>query len=178
MSGRAIALTAVLVTAAIVPPPEAEAAGDPQPPPAPDLDQALATLDLPSLPTQSVPEPLAVPAVAPVSAPPVAPPPAPTRAAPTTSSTATGRRGAGAAGKKRPGDPLARIRACESGGNYSARSASGRYRGAYQFDHATFASVGGSGDPAAASPAEQDHRARLLLARRGTQAWPACSGRS
>jgi len=69
---------------------------------------------------------------------------------------------------------LARIRACESRGNYSIVSASGRYRGAYQFDYATWAGVGGSGDPAAASPAEQDYRALLLLRQRGTRPWPNC----
>ena len=70
---------------------------------------------------------------------------------------------------------LARIRRCESGSNYRARSGSGRYGGAYQMDRHTFASVGGSGDPAAASPAEQDHRARLLYRQRGTQPWPVCA---
>ncbi|HTO01743.1 MAG TPA: transglycosylase family protein, partial [Microthrixaceae bacterium] len=69
---------------------------------------------------------------------------------------------------------LARIRRCESGGNYSIVSSSGRYRGAYQFDYRTWAGVGGSGDPAAASPAEQDYRALLLLRQRGTRPWPVC----
>ncbi|MEI2638568.1 MAG: transglycosylase family protein [Microthrixaceae bacterium] len=69
---------------------------------------------------------------------------------------------------------LARIRRCESRGNYSVVSASGRYRGAYQFDYRTWAGMGGSGDPAAASPAEQDYRALLLLRSRGTRPWPVC----
>lgn len=69
---------------------------------------------------------------------------------------------------------LARIRWCESRNNYSIVSASGRYRGAYQFDMATWQGVGGSGDPAAASPAEQDYRALLLLRLRGTRPWPHC----
>lgn len=69
---------------------------------------------------------------------------------------------------------LARIRRCESRGNYGIVSASGRYRGAYQFDYRTWAGVGGSGDPAAASPAEQDYRALLLLRARGTRPWPVC----
>lgn len=72
---------------------------------------------------------------------------------------------------------LARIRHCESRGNYSAVSASGRYRGAYQFSVATWRAMGGTGDPAAASPAEQDHRALLLLRRQGPRAWPVCSTR-
>ena len=69
---------------------------------------------------------------------------------------------------------LARIRQCESRGNYSIVSASGRYRGAYQFDTRTWAAVGGSGDPAAASPAEQDYRALLLYRERGRRPWPNC----
>ncbi len=69
---------------------------------------------------------------------------------------------------------LARIRACESRGNYGIVSASGRYRGAYQFDVTTWRGVGGSGDPAAASAAEQDYRALLLLRMRGTRPWPIC----
>ena len=72
------------------------------------------------------------------------------------------------------GGHLAAIRECESGGDYGAISASGTYRGAYQFDYATWAGVGGSGDPAAASPAEQDYRALLLLRQRGTRPWPNC----
>lgn len=166
MSKRAIALAAVLVTATLTPPEDATAA-EPLTPPAPDLDETLVNLELPSRP---VAEP-------PVAAPPVPVPAPPAVAPPTTVNTAT------KGGRKRPakaarsGDPLARIRACESGSNYQARSASGRYRGAYQFDRVTFASVGGSGDPAAASPAEQDHRARLLLAQRGGSPWPVCSKR-
>jgi len=69
---------------------------------------------------------------------------------------------------------LARIRRCESRGNYSIVSASGRYRGAYQFDFTTWRGMGGSGDPAAASPSEQDYRALLLLRLRGTRPWPIC----
>ncbi len=69
---------------------------------------------------------------------------------------------------------LAKIRRCESRGNYGIVSASGKYRGAYQFDTRTWASIGGSGDPAAASPAEQDYRALLLLRQRGTRPWPNC----
>lgn len=69
---------------------------------------------------------------------------------------------------------LARIRRCESRGNYGIVSASGRYRGAYQFDYRTWGGMGGSGDPAAASPAEQDYRALLLLRARGTRPWPVC----
>ncbi len=68
----------------------------------------------------------------------------------------------------------ARLRQCESSGNYRAVSPSGRYRGAYQFDLRTWESVGGTGDPAAAPPEEQDLRARILYERRGARAWPHC----
>ena len=71
---------------------------------------------------------------------------------------------------------LRSIAACESGGNYSAVGGGGMYRGAYQFTYATWASVGGSGDPAAASPAEQDRRAAMLYAQTGGSAWPNCGG--
>jgi Transglycosylase-like domain len=64
---------------------------------------------------------------------------------------------------------------CESGGDPSAVSADGTYRGKYQFDYGTWASVGGSGDPAAAPEAEQDYRAALLLERSGSSPWPNCA---
>ena len=67
-----------------------------------------------------------------------------------------------------------RLRFCESTDNYRAISPSGRYRGAYQFDRPTWKTVGGTGDPAEAPPAEQDARARELYARRGHQPWPVC----
>lgn len=66
------------------------------------------------------------------------------------------------------------IAACESGGDPSIVSADGTYRGKYQFDNGTWASVGGSGDPAAASEAEQDYRAALLYSRGGSSPWPIC----
>lgn len=75
------------------------------------------------------------------------------------------------------GGTLSSIAACESGGNPRAVSLTGRYRGKYQFDYGTWASVGGSGDPAAASEAEQDMRAAALYARRGAAPWPVCGYR-
>jgi hypothetical protein len=69
---------------------------------------------------------------------------------------------------------LQAIAACESGGNPAAVDASGTYRGKYQFDYGTWASVGGSGDPAAAPEAEQDRRAAILYARAGATPWPVC----
>lgn len=72
------------------------------------------------------------------------------------------------------GCSLAYIKSKESGGRYNAVSRSGKYRGAYQFDQRTWASVGGSGDPAAASAAEQDSRAAALMAKRGSSPWSVC----
>ncbi len=66
------------------------------------------------------------------------------------------------------------IAACESGGNPAAVSPDGTYRGKYQFDYGTWASVGGSGDPAAAPEDEQDYRAALLYSRGGSSPWPIC----
>jgi soluble lytic murein transglycosylase-like protein len=66
------------------------------------------------------------------------------------------------------------IAACESGSDPTAVSADGTYRGKYQFDYGTWASVGGSGDPAAAPEAEQDMRAAMLYAQAGSSPWPIC----
>jgi len=71
----------------------------------------------------------------------------------------------------------AALAACESGGNPGAVSSTGKYRGLYQFSMATWASVGGSGDPAAASAGEQTRRAQMLYARSGAGQWPTCGGR-
>jgi hypothetical protein len=71
-------------------------------------------------------------------------------------------------------DTLNAIAACESGGDPTIVSSDGSYRGKYQFDYGTWASVGGSGDPAAAPEAEQDYRAALLYARSGSSPWPVC----
>ena len=68
---------------------------------------------------------------------------------------------------------LEAIAACESGGDPSAVNAAGYY-GKYQFDRGTWAAVGGSGNPAEASEAEQDYRASLLYARAGSSPWPNC----
>lgn len=71
-------------------------------------------------------------------------------------------------------ETLDAIGACESGGDPAAVSPDGTYRGKYQFDYGTWESVGGSGDPAAASEQEQDYRAALLYARAGSSPWPVC----
>jgi lysozyme family protein len=70
---------------------------------------------------------------------------------------------------------LERIAQCESGGDPTAVSADGRYRGKYQFSRATWRAMGGTGEPAQAPEAEQDRRAAALLAARGTSPWPNCA---
>lgn len=71
------------------------------------------------------------------------------------------------------GDVWGRLRNCESPDGRS--SASGRYHGYFQFSQQTWNSVGGSGNPGAASYAEQLKRAKMLQARSGWGQWPACS---
>lgn len=82
----------------------------------------------------------------------------------------------GAASAASPGDTLAAIAACESSGNprsVGPVTAAGGHFGLYQFDLPTWQSVGGSGNPAHASAAEQTGRAAALLSDRGTQPWLA-----
>jgi hypothetical protein len=66
------------------------------------------------------------------------------------------------------------IAECESGGDPRAVSAGGTYRGKYQFSFSTWRSVGGRGDPAAASETEQDRRAAKLYRMGGPGHWPVC----
>src|SRR3954470_6140769 len=70
---------------------------------------------------------------------------------------------------------LQRIAQCESGGNPRAISRSGRYRGKYQFDQATWERWGGTGDPAQAPESVQDRVALKLYNARGTAPWPNCA---
>jgi len=67
----------------------------------------------------------------------------------------------------------AKLRQCESGGAYDRNTGNGYY-GAYQFSLRTWANVGGTGNPAHASAAEQDMRAQMLYERAGRGQWPAC----
>ena len=69
---------------------------------------------------------------------------------------------------------LESIASCESGGDPTAVSSDGTYRGKYQFDYGTWESMGGSGDPAAAPESEQDYRAALLYSSSGSSPWPIC----
>ncbi len=95
---------------------------------------------------------------------------------PTTTSTTMRR--VKVARRQRPNDDLLdAIARCESGGDARAVSRSGRYRGAWQWDAATWRSAGGTGDPIDSSYAEQKEVARMLMARRGLSPWPACGAR-
>jgi len=76
---------------------------------------------------------------------------------------------------------LTRLRRCESGDNYRAVSASGSFRGAYQFNRSTWNGVSSRHfpwlagmDPAGAAPYFQDAMARALIRERGAQPWPHC----
>jgi septal ring factor EnvC (AmiA/AmiB activator) len=69
-------------------------------------------------------------------------------------------------------DPFACVRQLESGGNYSHPNG-----GAYQFEDATWQSLGYSGSAEDATPAVQDEAARKLQARDGWGPWavaPSC----
>jgi hypothetical protein len=70
---------------------------------------------------------------------------------------------------------MRRIAECESGGDPTAVSKTGRYRGKYQFTRETWRSLGGRGDPADAPEWLQDRLALKLYRMRGTAPWPACS---
>ena len=69
---------------------------------------------------------------------------------------------------------LRRIAECESGGDPTAVSAGGAYRGKYQFSRSTWRQLGGTGDPAAAPEWLQDRLALKLYRLRGTAPWPNC----
>jgi uncharacterized protein YabE (DUF348 family) len=68
---------------------------------------------------------------------------------------------------------LAKLRACESGGNYANKN-NPVYRGAYQYSYSTWADKYGIYDPADATPAQQDQAARDTYVRRGWEPWPVC----
>lgn len=115
--------------------------------------------------------------------------PTTTTTAPTTTAARSERGGSGGAGESEdaPADAptpaqWAALRACESDGDYTAVSGSGRYFGAYQFHQSTWdwlARISGRSEavgqpPSEASPALQDALARLLWQRSGPGQWPVC----
>ncbi|WP_146927159.1 resuscitation-promoting factor [Cellulomonas xylanilytica] len=63
---------------------------------------------------------------------------------------------------------------CESGGNPSIVSSTGKYHGLYQFSVSTWQAVGGAGLPSDASAEEQTARAKMLYNRSGAGQWPHC----
>jgi transglycosylase-like protein len=98
----------------------------------------------------------------------IAQPPAP--APPAAQATLAAPAAARAAAAVADGDLWARLRACESPTNGGTR-----YRGYYQFSRASWASAGGTGDPAAASLEEQTARAQFLAAHSDpAHQWPVC----
>ncbi|WP_432534173.1 ubiquitin-like domain-containing protein [Kineococcus arenarius] len=100
------------------------------------------------------------------------PAPAPAAASSSSSSSSGGSVGGGV-------DSLnwSALAQCESGGNPSIVSASGKYHGLYQFSVATWNAVGGTGLPSQASASEQTYRAKLLYQRAGAGQWPVCGKR-
>ncbi|HEV7888767.1 MAG TPA: transglycosylase family protein [Acidimicrobiales bacterium] len=93
--------------------------------------------------------------------------------------TPTRRRRVKARRARRPQAPptaenFARLRDCESGGNYSIATGNGFF-GAYQFSPLTWRGLGYLGLPHQAEAAVQDEAASRLWAQRGWQPWPGCS---
>ncbi|WP_230976509.1 resuscitation-promoting factor [Georgenia wutianyii] len=109
-------------------------------------------------------------------------PAAPAAPAPSASGSSSGSSSGGSATPSAPsgavsGDVWAALAQCESGGNPTVVSSNGLYHGLYQFSVATWQSVGGTGLPSQASPAEQTQRAQMLQARSGWGQWPHCSAK-
>lgn len=78
--------------------------------------------------------------------------------------------GAGSAAADPSANAWYQLRMCESSNRYDINTGNGYY-GAYQFSLGTWASVGGTGLPSAATPAEQDYRALILYRKRGWSPW-------
>ena len=81
---------------------------------------------------------------------------------------------AGSAAADPSADDWYQLRMCESTNRYDINTGNGYY-GAYQFDQATWNSVGGTGRPDQATAAEQDYRALILYRNRGWSPW-VCAG--
>lgn len=100
---------------------------------------------------------------------------APTNADPSSSSSqSSGSASTGSSGGGNLGGSFGALRQCEAGGNYSENTGNGFY-GAYQFSLSTWQSLGYSGLPSDASPAQQDAAAQQLQAQDGWGPWPGCS---
>lgn len=70
---------------------------------------------------------------------------------------------------------FAKLRSCESKGNYTAVNRSNRYFGAYQFSVGTWQSLGYGGLPHQAPSSLQDEAAKRLQAKSGWRQWPGCA---
>ena len=71
-------------------------------------------------------------------------------------------------------EDFARLRQCESGGNWSTSTGNG-FSGGLQFTPSTWKAFGGSGSPTGASREEQIEVAERVKAEQGMNAWPTCS---
>ena len=91
------------------------------------------------------------------------------------SGSPSGRNGSSGSGSGAVPAVLQKIAQCESGGNPRAIGGGGKYRGKYQFSRETWKSLGGTGDPADASEAEQDRLALKLYRSQGTAPWAGCA---
>jgi peptidoglycan hydrolase-like protein with peptidoglycan-binding domain len=78
--------------------------------------------------------------------------------------------GAGTASADPSPNAWLQLRICESSNRYDIDTGNG-YFGAYQFSLSTWVSVGGTGKPSDAKPAEQDYRALMLYRKRGWSPW-------
>jgi LysM repeat protein len=67
-----------------------------------------------------------------------------------------------------------RLAQCEAGGNWAINTGNGYY-GGLQFTLGSWRAVGGTGYPHQASREEQIARGKMLQARQGWGAWPACT---
>ncbi|MCW2967556.1 MAG: hypothetical protein JWM71_1328 [Solirubrobacteraceae bacterium] len=73
-----------------------------------------------------------------------------------------------------PYGTLHSIATCESHNNPRAIGGGGRYRGMFQMTFQIWSTVGGKGDPAAASVRQQYTRAAMVYRRYGSGQWPVC----
>ncbi len=127
-------------------------------------------------PVRRVPTTTTAPAVTTTTA--TTPPPATT--APRASRKAVRPHASPNAGPHRFGwtdDPFDALSACEAGMNPARVSASGKYRGAFQFALDTWRGIGEYGDPINYDYPHQKAAAQRLQARSGWGQWPTCSRR-
>ena len=155
-------------------------------PAAPDTTEADAAPEPEAVETdepsyQAATEATAPPATDPPAPEPTPPPPPPTTQAPPPPPPPTDPPAPPPATGLSASD-LATLRACESGGNYSAYNPAGPYMGAYQFHQATWNATAnwlGRADlvgiaPSDASPGVQDAMAVGLWRMSGPGQWPHC----